>query len=240
MGKVKYNNSPPETERNLMALQSQYLEDKTNSKVFNEFFLLVKAYSRSITLSILKRLGKFLPPERVDEISVDATLKTFKMYNKEGWAVKGSWKGQLYYKCVEALWGKAKEEQQSKTSLNLEVGEDGGKELVDLLSDSQGVIPWESDGDGSGSYDPVTVMFRGINVAPEEIKECLDNAYMHMDMDEYILFLSWVLLRIRKPSGFDKCMENFRKRFLEDKRGYEEDFDAYWLDLHTRLENHIE
>lgn len=55
MGKVKYNNSPPETERNLMALQSQYLEDKTNSKVFNEFFLLVKAYSRSITLSILKR-----------------------------------------------------------------------------------------------------------------------------------------------------------------------------------------
>lgn len=58
MGKVKYNNSPPETERNLMALQSQYLEDKTNSKVFNEFFLLVKAYSRSITLSILKRLGK--------------------------------------------------------------------------------------------------------------------------------------------------------------------------------------
>lgn len=240
MSKKKYNNSPPETERKLMELQEQFLADRSNKKVADEMFVLAKAYARSITLQILKTKNKYLPPERVEEVAVDSTIKTFRMYDKPKWKVGGSWKGQLYFKAVEALFGPKVKNEDKNMSLNLEVGEEGGKELIDLLSDSQGVIPWDDENTSSDSYDPVTVMFRGINVAPEEINECLDNAFMKMDMDEYFLFLSWMVLRLRKPTGFDKVMDNFRNRFLVNNRGYEEDFEACWLDLHSRLEKHIE
>lgn len=236
--KKKYNNIPPETEKRLMELQTLYREDKTDQKVYSEFFLLLKSYARSIALQILKTKHHYLPPDRVEEVAMDATIKTIKMYLKPNWAVEKSFHPWLKFKCIESLFGPKDEERQG--SLNIEVGEEGGKELLDLMSEAQGVVPWKGCETGTDSYDPVTVMFRGLNVASEEVRDCLDTAFMHMDMDEYITFECWVLLKIRQPNGFDKVMDNFRKRFLIPNRGWEEDFEACWLDLHSRLERHTD
>ena len=58
----------PATEIELEELQDLYLKDKDNKEVRDKYFILLKNYARSITLKILRKKGKQLPAEKVEEV----------------------------------------------------------------------------------------------------------------------------------------------------------------------------
>ena len=60
MGRRKKNeaitvySTPPETEKMLRELQDKFLEDKSNIKIKQEFFTLMRTYTRSLALKEIK------------------------------------------------------------------------------------------------------------------------------------------------------------------------------------------
>lgn len=229
------NSDTPQTELELQKLQNLYLEDRSNKQVSDEYFMLMRTYARSIALKVIKRKSIFLPPERVDEISTDATLLTMRQYEKEGWKVSVSFAGILIWKIYEAMFSQANDEMNS--SLNLTFTEDkDSKEVMDMVG-SGSCLPWTVSAYGAElpDDDPAESLIKSINVAYEEIIEVIDEAYTILPYKTFMRFLPWVVLQIRKPRTRN-IQQLFDSLYLTNKE--QNAFDILMLEMHKRIKHH--
>ena len=225
---TKYT-SPPETEIKLTALQDYYLDPHCRKDIKDRYFIIMKTYARSLLLKEMKRKGIILLPERVEELSVTATLLLMNQYLKEGWKIASSFAGALRWKVVEALYGGSKDEMNY--SLNRTFSdESNAKEVLDLMSNDN--TPWYK----YISQDPADYVIDQHNAALDEIRYLIDQAYEILPYRVYMRFLPWLLLKIRKPK-VRNIMLQFNKFFLNSKE--EEAFDILLLEMRNRIVQHV-
>lgn len=236
MGRKKKNDTTVSTEARLMELQELFFQDRDNQAVKDEMFQILKPYARSVALKYI--VGKeqfYLPPERVDEVATEAALLTFEQYRKDpNWRVRSSFGNHLYYKDLEALYGQAAEEIQS--SLNQKFQGESDKEIIETISASQGVIPWDVHRQVDDPYDPVSELLRSMNAAPEEVSRLLDQAYEILPYSTYLIFMCWFLLKLRKPRTRN-ISENFKEMFITSQE--EDAFDYLLKEMKARIEYHV-
>lgn len=220
-------NPPPETEVRLQELQRDFLQPVCSKQVRDEFFLLLRVYARSITLKEIKRKGVVLPPERVDEISTDATLLLLNQYNKEGWRVEASFAGVLRWKVVEALYSKANDDMNY--SLNRTFSEDDNKELLSIVSNNENPF---RDSYSELEEDPGDLVVNSINVASDEVSNLIDQAYEILPYNTFLRFLPWILLQLRKPK-LKNIQTMFKSLFISSKE--EAAFELLLMELRNRI-----
>jgi hypothetical protein len=218
----------PQTELDLDKLQEVYLVDPHNLENFQEFFLLLKVYARSIALKEIK--GKvYLDADRVEEVAVEATLKLLNQYKKEGWKVWGSFGGAIRWKVVEALYQDANEDITS--SLNALIGDRDQKQELGDLFEKIGANPFLSYVAG----DPQEEILAVDDITISEIKGVLLEASDILPYRLQILFHAYLLLQIRKPKARLK-LPSFREHFLSTKDA--EAFELLLLEVRNRLLSH--
>lgn len=233
--KVTQYSTPTETEARCQQLQEEYLKPDCPQEIKDEFFLYLREYAQSIALKVIKRLGIFLPPSRVDEIKTDATLLLMSQYSKPGWKVMASFAGAIYWKVMDAMYKQADDERNS--SIDFKFTEDSNsKELVDII-DSGTALPWQAamglepvvDGNPENSIE------QGISVAYEEIEELIDEAYEMLPYPTFLKFVPWLILQIRKPRTRNINLL-FKKTFLSSKE--ENALDILLLETRNRVAEH--
>lgn len=213
----------PETEVKLENLQLAYLDNPDDQDIFNEYFLLLKSYARSICLKEIKS-KIYLDPDRVEEVAVEATLKLLAQYKKPDWKVWGSFFGALRWKVVEALYEDAEEE--SAISMNLYVG-DSTKELGDILAKIASRALWKAEGD-----NPQEIFFRSTDVSISEISKVLAESAVVLTTRQRILFSAYLLLKLRRPKR-RQVFSTFASMFLTSKE--EEAFELLMLEVRNRI-----
>ena len=220
---------PPETEIVLTALQELYLKPNCSQALRDRYFMLMRAYARSILLKEIKRKGIVFPPEKVEELATDSTLLLMNQYTKEGWKISASFAGALRWKVIESLYGDSKDEMNY--SLNRTFTEDSNaKEMLDLMSNSN--TPWYNH----ISQDPADEVAENENTAIEEVRILVNQAYDLLPYKVYLKFLPWLLLKLRKPR-IRNVMVQFNRIFLSSKE--EEAFDLLLLEMRNRIMMHI-
>ncbi len=217
----------PETEVRLEELQAAYLEDPENREVFHKYFILLKAYARSLALKEIKT-KVFLEPDHIDGVATEAVLKLLNQYKKPDWKVWGSFAGVLRWKVVEALYENAEEE--SSQSLNLSIGEDNGSELGDIL-DRIGAKPlWKKESD-----DPQDIYMSTYDSSASEILAVLDEGTQVMNYRQSLLFHAYLLLRLRRPKT-RLTLPAFKSYFLNTQE--EDAFELLLLEIRNRVAEH--
>lgn len=235
MARKAKDSSVPQTELELQKLQDLFLEDKSNKRVRDDYFTLLRIYARSIALKVIKRKGIFLSPERVDEIATDSTLAVMKHYEKsEGWYISKSFAGVLIFKVYEAMYSQAKEEMNS--SLNLTFSDErDSKEISDFVGYNS-TLPWNSE--GKENYDinenPSNVILKDINVAFAEVRDVIDEAFMILPYHSYLRFVVWLVLKMRKPKI--RNTQNIINNYITTKE--ENAFEILLLEIHNRIALH--
>jgi len=235
----KGSSDVPETERKLQELQKLFLADRNNQKIFEEYFLLLRKYTRSLTLKKIKRKNLFLPPERVDEICTDATLALLDQYNNPnnpGWKVGSSFAGVIQFKIIEAMWGHADDDMNS--SLNLTFSDDkDSKEILDLVG-SGSALPWDMSeyGKEKTSDNPADLVVSTSNVSFDEVKTLVEECYIDLPYRLYLRFVPWLVLQFRKPKT-KNIYSLFNRLYLTNKE--ENAFDMLLLELHNRISQHV-
>lgn len=237
MGRSKSSNpsQPPETELKCQELQALYLQPDCPQSIKEEYFLLLRTYARSLTLKNIKRLGIYLPPERVDEICTDATLLILDQYKKEGWSIRASFAGALYWKIVEAMY--SEKDDEISYSLNTTFTSDqNSKEIMDLIgTDSD--LPWQSAlGRSLISADPADNLAEQDNVAYDEIKGLIDQAYDILPYPTFLRFLPWLVLQLRRPKTRN-IQQLFETLYLTNRESSA--FDILWLEIKNRIAGHV-
>lgn len=229
-GPVVYNRytPPPETEIRLTALQDLYITPNCSREVKDRYFMLMKIYARSLLLKEIKRKGVVLPPERVEELSIDTVLLLMGQYKREGWKVSASFAGALRWKVVEALYGDSKDEMNF--SLNKTFTDDSNaKEALDMMSGENTI--WYKE----KSDNPADIINDNYNAAIDEVRYLIDQAYSILPYKVYFKFLPWLLLKIRKPKARNIMMQ-FNRIFLSSKE--EEAFELLLMEMRNRILMH--
>lgn len=232
----KISSDVPETERKLQELQKLFLADRNNQKVFEEYFLLLRTYTRSLTLKQIKRKNLFLPPERVDELCTDATLALLDQYNKPHWKIGSSFAGVIRFKIMEAMWGHANDDMNS--SLNLTFSDDkDSKEILDVIG-SGSALPWDMSeyGKEKTSDNPADILVSTSNVSYDEVKSLIEECYIDLPYRLYLRFVPWLVLQFRKPKT-KNIYSLFNRLYLTNKE--ENAFDMLLLELHNRISQHV-
>jgi hypothetical protein len=230
MPRRKKTTVKPPTEVALEALQEQVLQDPER-KIPEDFFLLLKAYARSITLRKMKNKQIFLPPERIDEIATEATILMLNQYKKPGWKVSASFHGVLQWKVVEALYGDASED--ITTSLNLVIGDNANQEVADIFKKLGAVPPWLDENPES---DPANLLMKTIDISMDEVSTVLQEAEEVLPYHTMLLFYVYLLLRLRRPKT-RLTFPSFKKYFLDSKT--EDVFDLLMLEIRNRISAHV-
>ena len=234
-GAKKKNSDIPKTELELQELQELYLGDKSNQEIMDRYFSLLRVYARSIALKVIKRKGIYLLPERVDEISTDATLLLFDQYSKEGWRVKASFAGILLWKVYEAMYDQAEDEQNSSLNTTFTKDKDS-KEVIDMVG-SGSCLPWTVTVHGQTLEDnPSDILTKKVNVAFSEISEVIDEAYDILPYRTFMRFVPWLVLKMRKAKTRNIELL-FRRLFLTSKE--EDAFEILLLEIHNRISQHV-
>ena len=233
MGRPKKTTTPPETELDLQLLQQKFLENRSDKKNFEEYFILLRTYARSITLKEIKRKNIFLQPERVDEICTDATILLLNQYRKEGWSIGASFAGALRWKVIEAMYKHANDEMvySLNTTFNRE---EGGKEILDAMGSSEN-RNWNPIASTDKVDDPGNIVADTTNVAFEEIDAIVDEAYDILPYSTFIRFILWLVIFFRKPKSRN-AQNLFKETFLKDRE--EDAFEVILLEIRDRLIQH--
>ena len=230
MARKKKTTVKPPTEVALGEMQEKLLQDPER-KVPEEYFFLLKAYARSITLKKIKTKQIFLPPERVDEIATEATILMLSQYKKPGWRVDASFHGVLQWKVVEAMYGDASED--ITTSLNLVIGDNANQEVADIFKKLGAVPPWL---DENPEYDPANLLMKSIDISMDEIHSVIKEAEEVLPYHMMLLFYAYLLLRMRRPKT-RLTFPSFKKFFLDSKT--EDVFDILLLEIRNRISAHV-
>jgi hypothetical protein len=224
MARVKKTTVKPPTEIELGIMQEKFLEDPER-RIPDDYFLLLKAYARSITLKKIKTKQIYLPPERVDEIATEATILMLSQYKKPEWKVKDSFHGALQWKVIEAMYTDSDDDRAF--SLNQVVGESGTQELTDILDRIGASVMWNKN-----SLDPQEEILKNINVIPSEIDEVIYEAAEVMSYHQIFLFRIYLLLQLRRPK-VRFTLPAFKELFLDERT--EEAFDLLMLEIRNRI-----
>lgn len=217
----------PITEVRLTDMQDIYLADPLNEKNFHEYFILLKAYARSLALKEIKT-KVYLAPDHIDGVATEAVLKLFNQYRKASWKVWGSFAGVLRWKVVEALYENAEEE--SSASLNLYIGDDSTRELGDVLERIGAKVLWKQDGE-----DPQEQFIQAHDSSASEVFAILKEATDALPYRLGLLFHSYLLLKLRRPKT-RLTLPAFSQFFLDAKA--EEAFDILLLEIRNRVTAH--
>jgi len=217
----------PETEIRLTDMQDIYLANPKDEENFHKYFILLKAYARSLALKEIKT-KIYLEPDHIEGVAVEAVLKLFNQYRKPGWKVWGSFAGALRWKVVEALYQDAEEE--SSKSLNLYIGDDSTRELGDILEKIGATVLWKQDGD-----DPQDAFLRNHNSSAAEVFEILKEATEALPYRLSLLFHAYLLIRLRRPKT-RLTLPAFKEFFLDAKA--EEAFELLLLEIRNRVTAH--
>ena len=233
MGRPKKTTTPPETELDLQVLQQKFLENRSDKKNFEEYFMLLRTYARSITLKEIKRKNIFLQPERVDEICTDATILLLNQYRKEGWSIGASFAGALRWKVIEAMYKHANDEMvySLNTTFNKE---EGGKEILDVMGSNEN-RNWSPVASTDKVDDPGNIVADTTNVAFEEIDAIVDEAYDILPYSTFMRFILWLVIFFRKPKSRN-AQNLFKEAFLKDRE--EDAFELILLEIRDRLIQH--
>lgn len=219
--------SKPETEIKLEELQECYIADPTNQDNFNRFFILLKAYARSLVLKEIKS-KIYLDPDHVDGVATEAVLKLLNQYKKDGWRVWGSFAGVLRWKVVEALYEDC--EEDSSQSLNMLIGDGNVRELGDILTKVGASPLWKHESD-----DPQENFFKNFDSSASEILGVLKESSEALPYRLAILFHAYLLLRLRRPKT-RLTLPAFKQYFLDTKE--EEAFELLLLEIRNRISQH--
>lgn len=230
MARKALTTTKPPTEVALEQMQEKLLQDPER-KIPEEFFLLLKAYARSITLSKIKSKQIFLSPERVDEISTEATILMLSQYKKPGWKVGASFHGVLQWKVVEAMYGDAKED--ITTSLNLVIGDSNNQEVADVFKKLGAVPPWL---DENPEYDPAELFMETVDISYDEVEAVIKEAEEVLPYHMMLMFYIYLLLKLRRPKT-RLTIPSFKKYFLDSKT--EDVFDILLLEIRNRIADHV-
>lgn len=233
MGRVKKNTAPPETELDLQKLQAKFLEDRNNKKVFEEYFMLLRTYARSIALKEIKRKNIFLQPERVDEICTDATLLLMNQYRKEGWSIGASFAGALRWKVIEAMYKYSNDEMVYSLNITFN-GDKDGKEILDIMGSSE-QKNWSTVTGVDKIDDPGNLVSDSINVAFEEINAIIDEAYRILPYRTFLRFIIWLVLFFRKPKARN-AQNLFKTIYVQDRE--EDAFELILLEIRDSIAQH--
>lgn len=216
----------PQTEVELTELQGRYMANPECKETLDTYFFLLKNYARSLLLKMIKRKGFYLQPERVDEVATDATLKLLAHYSKPDWKIWGSFAGELNWKIIEALYEHSDEE--TPLSLNMTIGKgDDAKELGECLDKIGAKYLFLRDGE-----DPQISFLKKTDVNFSILRDVLQEAFEVLTYREYILFLSYMLLRLRRPKARWASV-SFKEIFLTNKE--EEAFELLLLEIRNRI-----
>lgn len=174
----------PETEQKLFALQKKYLMTR-DLEYWNEMLLICYSYFRSCLLKTV-RGGNFIDPDKITDASVHAAFSFMKQYirNKD-FIVGASFAGMATWKIFE---GKniIKDHQNNELSLNFIIDQDSGKELEQLLSNTQ-------------YQDDVKDKEELIDIFDRVMKELKE--IEKLDSRTFFLVKLYVLLNIRGPKN---------------------------------------
>lgn len=215
----------PATEIRLGELQEEYMSGNCSKAVSDEYFLLLRTYARSLTLKEIKRKGFSLPGEKVEEIATDATILLLRQYRKPGWKIAASFAGALRWKVIEALYGPADEDMVS--SLNKTFSDDSNsKEILDIMEEAN--TPWSHKKASSIEDDAMSVL----NVAMDEIKNLIDQAFDILPYKTFMRFLPWLLHQFRKPKTRNIC-STFEEIYLTNKEL--QAFEILLLEIRNRI-----
>ena len=219
----------PATEIELEELQDLYLQDKDNKEVRDKYFILLKNYARSITLKILRKKGKQLPAEKVDEVATEAMRLLVRQYRNPEAKVRKSFAGALQWKVIEALWAPAKEEMV----LSLDkVNESTNRELMENIQSMGAVLPWNSEAVGT-EWDSVEDSYiKSVNIGKEIINDTLDEAYRVLPYRLWILFMCYFLLKVRWPVKGNP-LQNFENKMITEKE--KRAFEILVLEMRNRI-----
>ncbi len=212
----------PETEVKLGILQDLYLENK--EKYQNEFMLALKPYARSLALKEIK--GKVvLPPDRVEEVAVEATLKLLNQYRNPEWRVWASFGGALRWKVIESLYENSKEE--SCLSLNTLIGADHSKEVEDLVVQLKLKTLYTNINES-----PESILFRDFEGIIDEVNGILREASEVLSYHYFLVFKLYFNLLVRRPK-IKNAMQNFKQTYITSNM--EDVFDTLLLEIRNRL-----
>ena len=219
----------PATEIELEELQELYLKDKDNKEVRDKYFILLKSYARSITLKILRKKGKQLPAEKVDEVATEAMRLLVRQYRNPEAKVRKSFAGALQWKVIEALWAPAKEEMV----LSLDkVNESTNRELMENIQSMGAVLPWNSEAVGT-EWDSVEDSYiKSVNIGKEIINDTIDEAYKVLPYRLWILFMCYFLLKVRRPIKGNP-LQNFENKMITEKE--KRAFEILVLEMRNRI-----
>lgn len=219
----------PATEVELEELQELYLQDKDNKEVRDRYFILLKNYARSITLKILRKKGKILPAERVDEVATEAMRLLVRQYRKPEARVRKSFAGALQWKVIEALWAPAKEEMVMSLD---KVNENTNKELMENIQSIGAVLPWNSELGGDEWDSAEDSYIKSVNVGKKIINDMLDEAYKVLPYRLWILFMCYFLIKVRRPLKGNP-IQNFTDTMITEKE--QRAFDILILEMRNRI-----
>ena len=211
--------SKPSTERELFALQAEYLNNGRSQEVWTKMFEVCWPYIQSL---IKKKLtgGKFVEKDELDDKTTAATLTFMSQYltNPE-FEVGASFAGMMNWKIVEVLYKPSADDRA--ISMSLEVDDDGKNTLEDLISaECEGFYSPE---DEVCREDPVDI----IDQVLKELDEVIDTFYLKTVVRSYIL------LCLKHPKNrHSKRM--FLNKWATDAKT-EKLIEYVMLEIHNRL-----
>ena len=158
----------PDTERELFALQKEYLENGRSQEVWTKMFEICWSYMQSL-IKKRQKGGKFIEKEELDDKTSSATLAFMSQYlTKPEFEVGASFAGMMGWKIVEVMYKPSADDKA--ISMSLEIDDDGKNTLEDLIA-AEEVGGWKSPEDDVCRVDPIDI----INEVLEELDEVVDD-----------------------------------------------------------------
>lgn len=222
----------PKTELILDELQDKWLNNK-DQKAYQEMFEILVQYARSIILK-MTRGKKFLDPDYVFNVSVDAVIKFFEQYEKNPqFKVDYSFAGTLRYKVLECLYGPKIQKQDSIGSINSYVS--SSENEVDELESLQSKLDmrpyWSSCLDID---DPVYKLYHTEETTLQTVFSVIRDIYKtNLSEKDIVFLLIGILHTFRKNKNINAFKEKYFNSTLNDI------YELTMLEIRDRLSEEI-
>jgi hypothetical protein len=123
----------PKTEYLLFILQERFLNEGRSKQALSNMYSEIYLYTKKLLLNKLK--GKrLLPPEQVEEKTLDATHKLFEYYLRSpDFKIEGSFAGYINQLLLGTLYNRKKKKEDSNYSLDIKINEKGDELSVNIV-----------------------------------------------------------------------------------------------------------
>jgi len=222
----------PKTELILDDLQDKWLNNK-DQNAYKQMFEILVQYARSIILK-MTRGKKFLDPDYVFNVSIDAVIKFFEQYEKNPqFKVDYSFAGTLRYKVLECLYGPKIQKQDSIGSINSYISSSENEiDELESLQDKLDMQPyWSSNLDID---DPVYKLYHTEETTLQTVFSVIHDIYKTNISDkDVIILLIAILHTFRKNKNLPAFKENCFTPTLTDI------YELAMLEIRDRLSEEI-